>query len=269
MFGSDVISSVAGLAAGTNAGTYSDALSGAIGTGLSNYTIGYVNGSLAIGKATLTLTGANNGTTYNGTAQSNTGATLAGLQGSDSFTITGYATGTNAGSYTDSLGLVANGGTLASNYNLNATNGALTIGKASLTLTGNTTSTTYNGGAQTNSGATLSGVQGSDSFTVTGYATGTNAGSYTDTLGVAVNGTTLLSNYTLTAPTEGILLILSPTFNLLPSVLLQVLPTTSKHTGENQINLGGTKSGVKCYRSDSISSMQSTNQSTSLCINKN
>ena len=288
LFGSDAISSVAGLATGTNAGTYTDTLTGATGSGLSNYTIGYINGSLAIGKATLTLSGASNGVTYNGTAQANSGAILTGVQGSDSFTITGYVSGTNAGSYTDALGVAANGATLASNYNLNATNGVLTIGKAALTLTGNTTSVTYNGGsqnngyaitsgqlfgsdaissvaglatgtnagtytdtltgatgsglsnytigyingslaigkatltlsgasngvtyngtAQANSGAILTGVQGSDSFTITGYVSGTNAGSYTDALGVAANGATLASNYNLNA-TNGVLRISIP-----------------------------------------------------------
>ncbi|MGL4312545.1 MAG: hypothetical protein ACRCSO_01015, partial [Sphingomonas sp.] len=74
-----------------------------------------------------TLTGANGSSIYNGTSQSNGAATLSGVQGTDSFAITGIATGTNAGRYTDQLGLVATGGTLASNYTLTVNNGALTI----------------------------------------------------------------------------------------------------------------------------------------------
>lgn len=48
LFGSDTVTGVAGLASGTNAGTYLDTLSAATGSGLANYTINYVNGSLAI-----------------------------------------------------------------------------------------------------------------------------------------------------------------------------------------------------------------------------
>ena len=96
------------------------------------------------------LTGASTSTTYNGTQQSNGAATLSGLQGADNFTITGVASGINAGTYSDTVGLIANGGTLASNYTLSVTNGELTINKAALTLTGATTSTTYNGSMQAN-----------------------------------------------------------------------------------------------------------------------
>ena len=45
------------LASGTNVGTYADNLTSATGSGLANYTIGYVNGSLTITPAPLTITG--------------------------------------------------------------------------------------------------------------------------------------------------------------------------------------------------------------------
>ena len=155
-----------------------------------------MGGGLNIGKAALTLTGANNAVTYNGTAQSNSGATLSGVQGSDSFTITGYASGTSAGTYTDSLGVSANGASLMSNYTLSIpTEGVLTVGKAALTVTGNTASSTYNGAVQTN-GFTTSTLYGSDSVTgVSGLASGTNAGQYTDNLSNATGSG--LSNYTI------------------------------------------------------------------------
>ena len=50
------MTSVATLASGTNVGTYADNLTSATGTGLANYTIGYVNGSLTITPAPLTIT---------------------------------------------------------------------------------------------------------------------------------------------------------------------------------------------------------------------
>ena len=206
LYGSDAVTAVAGLASGTNAGIYSDALSGASGTGLANYAISYVGGTLTIARAPLTLTGATTSTTYNGLAQSNSGATLAGLQGADSFTITGYAQGTNAGAYTDALGISANGATLASNYSLNvAAEGTLTIGRAPLTLTytANAASSTYGAalaapsgnvaGAGFVAGQTLASLTGTASWATTATP-GANAGAY------AITGSGLASaNYAITA----------------------------------------------------------------------
>ena len=56
LLGSDSVTGIATLASGTNVGTYNDNLTSATGTGLSNYTIGYVNGSLTITPAPLTIT---------------------------------------------------------------------------------------------------------------------------------------------------------------------------------------------------------------------
>jgi len=85
---------------------------------------------------------------------------------------------------------------LMSNYTLAApTEGVLTIGKASLTITGNSASTTYNGSAQSN-GFTTSTLYGSDAVTgVSGLASGTNAGTYTDALSGATGSG--LANYTI------------------------------------------------------------------------
>ncbi len=49
----DSVTGVSTLATGTNVGTYADNLTSATGTGLANYTIGYVNGSLQITPAPL------------------------------------------------------------------------------------------------------------------------------------------------------------------------------------------------------------------------
>ena len=212
---------ITGYASGTNAGTYTDAL-GVSATGatlLSNYTVNVAKeGQLTIGKAALTLTGATTSTTYNGSAQTNAYAITSGqLYGSDTISsVTGLASGTNAGSYTDVLSGATGSG--LGNYTIAYVNGGLTIGKAALTLTGATTSTTYNGTAQTNSGASLSGVQGSDSFAITGYASGTNAGTYTDALGVSATGATLLSNYTIGIANEGRLTIDLPLFKAWPAL---------------------------------------------------
>ena len=198
LYGTDTLTGVTGLATATNAGTYQDSLSDATGTGMSNYAITYVNGALTIDKAALTLTGATRTTTYDGALQTNGAATLSGLQGTDSFTVTGIAAGTNAGTYADNLALLADGGTLASNYTVTTTNGALTIDKAALTITGATTTTTYNAATHGNTYAITAGqLYGTDTLTgVAGLATATNAGTYQDSLSDATG--TGLSNYAIT-----------------------------------------------------------------------
>ncbi|MBU3578103.1 hypothetical protein, partial [Polynucleobacter sp. UK-Kesae-W10] len=130
---------------------------------------------LTIGKANLTVNGVNTNVNYNGSAQTNSAASIVGIQGTtDAFTISGYGTGTNANTtaYADNLALTPVGGTLASNYNVTYNNGGLTIGKATLTVNGVNTNVTYNGSAQTNSAASIVGRQGSDDFTISGYGTG-------------------------------------------------------------------------------------------------
>ena len=152
-----------------------------------------VNGNLAITKAPLTVAGATTVTTYNGAPQTNTGASYSGQKGSDTFTIGGYASGTNysAMPYVDNLAVTSSA---LANYNVSYTNGSLAIGQAPLTVAGATTVTTYNGAPQTNTGASYSGQKGSDTFTIGGYASGTNysAMPYVDNLAVTSSA---LANY--------------------------------------------------------------------------
>ncbi|NBV76519.1 MAG: hypothetical protein EBR59_11330, partial [Methylococcaceae bacterium] len=150
-----------------------------------------VNGSLTINQASLMVTGGNTSVTYTGAAQTNGIASVTGQQGSDSFTLSGYASGTYAGTYTDSLSV---SGSALANYDVTYNNGSLVIGKANLTITGANNTVSYTGSAQTNGAATLSGQQGNDSFAVTGYANGFHAGSYTDHLVVTGDG---LDNYSI------------------------------------------------------------------------
>ncbi|MBT8621263.1 hypothetical protein G6649_09695, partial [Polynucleobacter paneuropaeus] len=159
---------------GTNASNtaYADnlAVSPVTGTLASNYNVVYNNGGLTIGKANLTVNGVNTNVNYNGSAQTNSAASILGIQGTtDAFTISGYGTGTNASTtaYADHLALTATSGTL-DNYNVTYNNGGLTIGKATLTVNGVNTNVTYNGSAQTNSAASIVGRQGSDDFTISG-----------------------------------------------------------------------------------------------------
>ncbi len=106
------------------------------------------------------MTGANNSVAYNGSVQTNSGATatvngsaatitgnsIATGIGSQSFTLSGYGSGTNASAtpYADSLLATAGGGTSAGNYNISYTNGGLTINKAdAYVIIGSGQSSTY------------------------------------------------------------------------------------------------------------------------------
>ncbi|PUE10844.1 hypothetical protein B9Z51_00360 [Limnohabitans sp. T6-5] len=203
--GSDTVASLASVSAtgasGKNAGTYTNTVTA--GTE-ANYTVTTTNGTLQIGKASLTATGNSGALTYNGADQSVSGFTVSGLLGSDtvsslsSITAAG-ATGKNAGTYSN----VVTAGTEA-NYTVSTANGTLQIGKAALTATGNSGSLTYNGADQSVSGFTVSGLLGSDtvaslSSVSAAGATGKNAGSYTNTVtaGTEANYTVTTANGTL------------------------------------------------------------------------
>ncbi|SMC89952.1 beta strand repeat-containing protein, partial [Polynucleobacter kasalickyi] len=225
LFGSDAISSVSGLGSGLHANTYIDSALSANGTGLSNYAISYVPGSLTINPATLSasvtptvatyngtnilanatvLSGVISGTTVSGTTSLTLSATNAGTQ-----TITNNGTtlsGANAGDYViASTSIANNGGVGAANNQVipgsgpNNTGSTIVIVPKTLTITGNTTTPTYNGSAQTNT-YVVTGVVGGETITATGSAQATNVaqGVVTDSL-VPVAGTaTALSNYSIT-----------------------------------------------------------------------
>ena len=180
---------------------YADNLS-VSGSALDNYNVIYRNGSLSIGKATLTVTGVDHDTTYNGSEQSNFGATYSGNAMSDSFNITGYATATRYSPtpYADNLSV---SGSALDNYNVIYRNGSLSIGKATLTVTGVDHDTTYNGSEQSNFGATYSGNKANDSFTISGFASGIDVGTYYDALNISGAA---ISNYNVET-TNGLLRI--------------------------------------------------------------
>ena len=79
-----------GAAASATVGTYNIVASAATGTGLSNYTISYVNGTLTVNPAALTITANNDSKTY-GTLKtfSSTAFTATGLVTANGDTITG------------------------------------------------------------------------------------------------------------------------------------------------------------------------------------
>ncbi|MBN1990839.1 MAG: T9SS type A sorting domain-containing protein, partial [Bacteroidales bacterium] len=121
-------------ATATNAGTYTITPQGVTSD---NYEISFVNGSLEIGRAPLTVTADDKAKTYDGGAFTAFTSTFSGfVNGEDdsvlggALTYTGAATtATNAGNYT-----ITPQGVTSDNYEITFVNGSLEIGKAALTV---------------------------------------------------------------------------------------------------------------------------------------
>jgi gliding motility-associated-like protein len=188
-----------------DAGNYVIVPSGLVGV---NYTITYVNGSLTINKAALTVTANDANKTYDGMGYSGgNGVSYSGFVNGE--TAAGALTGTltyggssqgavDAGSY-----VIVPSGLITSNYSVTYVNGVLTINKAALTVTATDAVKTYDGVAYSGgNGVSYSGFVNGE--TAAGALTGTvayegssqgavNAGSY-----VIVPSGLIAANYSIT-----------------------------------------------------------------------
>jgi trimeric autotransporter adhesin len=216
LLNSDTVTSVTltspgALATANVAGSpYAITPSAAVGTGLANYAITYDSGSLAVGRAALTITADSTSKTYGDTATfDGTEFTDSGLLNSDtvtSVTLTSpgaLATANVAGSpygITPSAAV----GTGLDNYTITYDSGSLTVNRAALTITADSSSKTY-GDTVTFDGTefTDSGLLNSDAVTsVTLTSPGANStaavtGSPYAIIPSSAVGTGL-SNYTIT-----------------------------------------------------------------------
>jgi sugar lactone lactonase YvrE len=182
------------------AGTYS-IVPVATGPNLANYNVVYVNGTLTVSQATLTVTAANASRVY-GAANPAFTASAAGALPGDTFTYTASTVATPsspAGTY--SIVPVATGPNLA-NYNIVSVNGTLTVLKATLTVTPNNQSIVAGSALPTLTASITGFVNGDTSGVITGSpaltttaTTSSPAGSYPITAAV---GTLAAANYTFT-----------------------------------------------------------------------
>lgn len=200
-----------GSASGSSTATPTTAVGSAVITGsagtlaAANYDFAAVNGTLTVSPAPLTITANNASKTY-GQSPTLTAFTTTGLQNGETV---GSVIETSAGSSATAsvsggpyaiVPSAASGGSFnAGNYTITYVNGALTINRANATVTGNSASGTYTGLPQSVSGFTVSGLVNGESASVLSSptasgATGTNAGSYTNT----VSGNATDGNYSLT-----------------------------------------------------------------------
>jgi hypothetical protein len=134
-----------GSAATASVGSYPLTISGATGTGLSNYSISYVEGTLTVNAAPLTITATSEQKTY-GSVYSLSAYTVVGLMNSDKVTSVGLASsGVGAtvpvGSYPITVSSAT--GTGLTNYAISYVPGALTVNAALLTITPNAQTKIY------------------------------------------------------------------------------------------------------------------------------
>jgi filamentous hemagglutinin family protein len=207
-----------------------------------------VHNAVSIASASATVTANATMVTYNGTTQLQSAPTSTGFIAGDNIAISGVASGQNAGNYTSNLVV---GGNDASNYNVIISDADLVIGKAALTVTGNSLITSYNSQSQSVAGFTASGLQGTDTTAdlVNVSASGAsarNAGSYTNTVsaGTQANYELTLQNGTLQID-KAIASVSGTATEVVynGATQTQTAPTSSGFIAGDDIIIGGAASG--------------------------
>ncbi len=171
LVGSETTTVLTGVSASRtekNAGTYAVTASGTD----SNYNLTFVDGTMTINPAALTVTASNASKTYDGLAFSGgNGVSYSGFVGSESASaLSGSLSygGTSQGATNAGTGYtIVPSGLSSSNYAITYANGALTINPAALTVTASNASKTYDGTAFSGgNGVSYSGFVGSESASV-------------------------------------------------------------------------------------------------------
>ncbi|MDH6242125.1 filamentous hemagglutinin family protein [Polynucleobacter sphagniphilus] len=248
------------------AGSFTQTLSLATGTGLSNYNINYVGVTGNVAKANLTFTGnSTNSVVYSGNTQTNTYSvsTNSGIVnstnalGTDVLNVSGMATGRNVvtGGVADNLSVTGSAATLA-NYTISTTNGKLLITPATLTINAVSDSKTYDGSTASSGVATYSTSAGNGSLlgttdTLTGvtqtFASKNVLGTNSSTLGIAsytVNDGNNGNNYSVVTHTAfGTITPAVLTASLVGSVSKTYDGGTTATIGTGNIALSGVVSG--------------------------
>jgi prepilin-type N-terminal cleavage/methylation domain-containing protein len=156
---------------------YSIVPSVAVGTGLNNYTISYVNGSLTVNPKALTVTANSSSKTYGQTVTFlGTEFTTSALLNGDTVTsVTLTSSGASAGAAVGSYNIVPSAalGSGVNNYTISYVNGTLTVNKVALTLTITAT------GPSKVYGTALTAGTSTTNFTASGTITGETVTSVT------------------------------------------------------------------------------------------
>ena len=123
---------------------------------------GSFSGTGEITRANASVSATVTNLTYNGQTQNQGAPTSSGFVVGDAITITGVASGRNAGSYASALQV---SGDDADNYNITITNNNLVIDKANLTLSAVTDTKTYDATTASGQAVTVTGLQVGDAVT--------------------------------------------------------------------------------------------------------
>ncbi|MBT2115603.1 filamentous hemagglutinin N-terminal domain-containing protein [Dyella sp. LX-66] len=265
----ETIGSVTELSTGTsataNVGSYAVGASNATGGTFNagNYAISYIDGSLVVTPAALTVTASNASKIY-GQTPVLTGFTSSGLQNGETIGgVTESSVGTSATASVGTYAIGANnatGGTFnASNYAIAYIDGNLTVTPAALTVTANNASKVY-GQTPSLSGFTSIGLQNGETIgSVTESSAGTAAtasvagGPYAITVGNATGGTFDAGNYAISY-VDGSLAVT-------PAALTVTASNASKVYGQTPILSGFTSSGLQ--NGETIGSVTESSAGTS------
>ncbi|MDR0533750.1 MAG: filamentous hemagglutinin N-terminal domain-containing protein [Verrucomicrobiales bacterium] len=191
--------------------TISDAIGGSFD--INNYSVTYVNGSLTVNRAALTITANSGSKTYGDTyVLSGTAFNSSGLKNGETIgTVTLNSTGAAAtanvnGSPYAIIASDATGGSFdINNYSVNYINGALTVTPAHITVTALSGSSTY-GDSPLNPGLGATGLKnGQDVSVLTGLSNsfGITNNTNADTYSLSVNGALTNANYTVENTVDG------------------------------------------------------------------
>jgi autotransporter-associated beta strand protein len=233
LVGSDAVSSViltSGGTAGTaTVGSYPMVITNAVGNGLTNYSLSYVNGTLAVNALAASLTGTR---AYDGTTNAlGSGLTITNLVNSDVVTLSGTGglasayVGTNA---ITSFGALALSGDAGTNYTLAGASGSMTITNTPLTITANNDSKIYDGVpyAVDANGVTYAGFVNGETNTALGG---------TLTYGGTAAGATTVGSYTITpagyASTNYLISYFSGTLTISQAVTTVALASSNQTNG--------------------------------------
>ncbi|WP_183488964.1 MBG-2 domain-containing protein, partial [Martelella radicis] len=195
-----------GRAATANAASYDIVASDATGSGLLNYKINYVDGTLTVNKATLTVT-ADNGSMIYGDAVPTIGYSVSGWRnGQDDALLTGVNVATNASSISNvgsTYSTFAAGGELSGaafgNYTLDYVDGSFAVTPRALTVTASDVVKTY-GDTASLTGFTTTGLVNGDSVSaVSEKSLGADAEADVGSYDIIAGGATGkgLSNYVI------------------------------------------------------------------------
>jgi hypothetical protein len=114
-----------------------------------NYDISYVNGSLSVSKAALTVTAVNDAKVYDGLAYSGgNGVSYAGFVNDETSAVLGGALvygGTSQGAVNVGNYVITPSGLTSGNYDISYVNGSLSVSKAALTVTAVNDAKVYDG----------------------------------------------------------------------------------------------------------------------------